>query len=183
MESGVVVDSVLEESGEVGGNAGAGYVRQDRNLLLDRLVQLRRIFVRRLMPSKVAALGGALRNVTLHQLEVLHLLESTPLAMSELARQMDVSESAATSLVDRLVRQGLVERFSDPSDRRVVRVRLAEEALAMASALSSQRRAAAASVFGVLDDTQLRTLVDLLELVATGIEVPGSEPAGTDLFR
>ena len=130
MENDVVVESMLEGLGGFGGGAA----EEDRRRLLDRLVQMRKIFVRRMMPSKVAALGGALHNVTLHQVEVLHLLESSPLAMSELARQMDVSESAATSLVDRLVRQNLVERFADPSDRRVVRVRLSDDARAMACA-------------------------------------------------
>ncbi len=143
-----------------------GGAEYDRSKLLDRLVELRQVFVRKLMPSKDPELSGILQNVTIHQMEVLHLLDRAPLTMSDLARRMNVSESAATSLVDRLVRQNLVERFADPADRRVVRVGLSADARTMASALSRRRRAASAAVFGVLDDRQLCTLVNLLELVA-----------------
>jgi DNA-binding MarR family transcriptional regulator len=43
--------------------------------------------------------------------------------MGELARRAAVTEKTATGLVDRLERDGLVQRLRDEADRRVVRVR------------------------------------------------------------
>ncbi len=47
-----------------------------------------------------------------------------PQKMSDVARQVSVTMSGATGIVDRLVRAGLVQRENDPSDRRVIRVAL-----------------------------------------------------------
>jgi DNA-binding MarR family transcriptional regulator len=53
---------------------------------------------------------------------LLHAHESH--TMSELAEKSAVSRPAATSNVDALEKLGMIERFADPSDRRVVRVQL-----------------------------------------------------------
>ena len=61
--------------------------------------------------------------------EVLYLLARSPegrLRMSDLADQTMTSRSAATRLVDRLVRDELVERTSCSSDRRGTEVALTE---------------------------------------------------------
>ena len=61
--------------------------------------------------------------------EVLLLLASAEderLRMNELADQMILSRSAATRLVDRLERDGLVERFICDSDRRGMEVALTD---------------------------------------------------------
>jgi DNA-binding MarR family transcriptional regulator len=49
--------------------------------------------------------------------------------MTELASRLGIGVSAATGLVDRLVERGALERESDPSDRRVVRVRMSPAGL------------------------------------------------------
>lgn len=62
--------------------------------------------------------------------EVLLILARSPegrLRMSELADQSMTSRSAATRLVDRLVRDGLVERTTCPNDRRGTEVALTGE--------------------------------------------------------
>lgn len=46
--------------------------------------------------------------------------------MSDVAQQLDVSNAAASQMVDRLEQQGLVERVSHPGDRRVRMVQLTE---------------------------------------------------------
>jgi DNA-binding MarR family transcriptional regulator len=46
--------------------------------------------------------------------------------VGELAARIGLSRPAATALVDRLVRQGMLERVPDESDRRRVIVRRAE---------------------------------------------------------
>ena len=59
------------------------------------------------------------------QMKIVHFLgiKGTQ-KMSGIARQVSVTMAAATAVVDKLVRAGLVVRQQDPSDRRVVRVAL-----------------------------------------------------------
>lgn len=65
---------------------------------------------------------------------VLHLARREPLTMSALAAGLGISRAAATEMVARLVGKGVVRREADPTDRRVVRVRLAPRARADADA-------------------------------------------------
>lgn len=48
------------------------------------------------------------------------------LRMTELARQTQTSTSGATALIDRLEKRGLVQRSTDPADRRSYRAQLTE---------------------------------------------------------
>lgn len=60
-------------------------------------------------------------DVTMPQMKVLMLLrENGALRVGVLARHLAVSTPTITGIVDRLVRQELVRREDDPSDRRVV---------------------------------------------------------------
>src|SRR5947209_16478658 len=60
-------------------------------------------------------------DVTMPQMKVLMLLrENGALRVGVLARHLNVSTPTITGIVDRLVRQDLVRREDDPSDRRVV---------------------------------------------------------------
>ncbi len=52
-----------------------------------------------------------------------------PVTMSELAQSMHMPKQQMTKMVNRLVEQGFVERVYDPSDRRVIRIRLTEKAV------------------------------------------------------
>lgn len=47
--------------------------------------------------------------------------------MSVLSQELALSPGATTTLVDRLLRRGLVERISDDSDRRIVCIRLSRK--------------------------------------------------------
>lgn len=49
-----------------------------------------------------------------------------PLTMSALSTELNVPMSTATRIVDGLIRGGMVERFNDPNDRRVVRVQMSK---------------------------------------------------------
>lgn len=51
-----------------------------------------------------------------------------PLKMSELSHATKTPKKQMTKVADRLVEQGLVERVYDPSDRRIVKLRLTEQA-------------------------------------------------------
>lgn len=66
-------------------------------------------------------------DVTWAQRKILLLIESRgPQKMSEIARQICVTMSGATAVVDKMVKTGLVVRQFDPGDRRVVLIAISE---------------------------------------------------------
>lgn len=52
-------------------------------------------------------------------------------AVSDIAQQLDVSNAAASQMVDRLEQKGLVDRIHHPADRRVRMVQLTERGQAL----------------------------------------------------
>jgi DNA-binding MarR family transcriptional regulator len=64
--------------------------------------------------------------ITLPRFDLMSQLERHPegLKMNELSRRMMVTGGNVTGIVDQLVKEGLVERLDEPSDRRAWRVRL-----------------------------------------------------------
>jgi DNA-binding MarR family transcriptional regulator len=59
-------------------------------------------------------------DLTFTQLRALFVLGRRPLRVSDLAKALGMSLASASALSDRLVRQGLVARRPDPTDRRSV---------------------------------------------------------------
>jgi len=71
--------------------------------------------------------GAAQPDLTMRQLLALYLLLEAPRRVGELARQLNVTISSASGLVDRLVGAGLVEREHGTADRRLVVCRLSDQ--------------------------------------------------------
>jgi DNA-binding MarR family transcriptional regulator len=63
-------------------------------------------------------------DLTMRQVLALYLLLEAPRRVGELARELNVTISSASGLVDRLVAAGLVEREHGTADRRLVTCRL-----------------------------------------------------------
>ena len=98
--------------------------------------------------------------------DVLVQLSEAPdrrLRMTELAERVLLSRSGLTRLVDRLVRDGLVERQACPSDARGTLAVLTDAGQQrLAGAWPTHLRGVVDAVVGRLDDAELRTLGDLL---------------------
>ena len=110
-------------------------------------------------------LRDELHAVTGHQLSVLAYLRGQSVTMRELARELDVGESAATAVVDSLVRQGLVARRDDPSDRRVVRLALSDSGESLVTKLHATACRKTANLLVSLSDDQLAELVATMEML------------------
>ena len=89
--------------------------------LHDLLVRLSRLRPMR-DPLATAAADLDLTPAQIHL--VLWVGTDGPLTMGDLARRVAVTEKTITGLVDRLERDGLVQRTRHPADRRVIEVRL-----------------------------------------------------------
>lgn len=93
------------------------------------------------------------------------LVNRGPYQVSEVAAQLNVTLSAATGLVDRLVKAKLVTRERDQKDRRVVWVKVTPEGEAAVAAAESRRRAALSQLVGHLSQDDLFTLCAILERI------------------
>jgi DNA-binding MarR family transcriptional regulator len=127
--------------------------------ILEVVPQLRRRFERGVPGELREELAG----VTVHQMEALcHLMGSGGLTMHELAQAQSIGLSSATALADRLLRQGLAQRTSDPGDRRVVRLVPTEAATRLVQRFSEAKRRVALQALAALDDAEAATLLGLL---------------------
>jgi DNA-binding MarR family transcriptional regulator len=114
---------------------------------------------------------GAL-DVTMAQMRALMAVSYGPgCTMSELASKLGIGVSAATGLVDRLVERGVLERESDPADRRVVRVRMSPAGIRAGQEWYAAQILHMAAALSALSDRDIRRVAeatDLLLRVVTG---------------
>lgn len=98
----------------------------------------------------VLRLGNPPNDISLTAASTLRRLElHGPRRLTELAADEGVTQPGMTQLVQRLERDGLVERATDPTDRRVVLVRATEAAVAL---LARRRAHRAQHLAGLLVD-------------------------------
>jgi DNA-binding MarR family transcriptional regulator len=105
---------------------------------------------------------------TLPRFDLMAQLERTAdgLGMSELSRRMMVTNAAITGLVDRLVRDGHVERAGHEGDRRAWRIRLTPEGRRYFLAMAKRHEGWVIELFSGLDEaskSQLRELTGELK--------------------
>ena len=100
---------------------------------------------------------------TLPRFEVLAALHGahTPLTMSELSRQLLVSNGNTTTVVDRLELDGMVTR-TPAADRRIVHVALTGDGRTHFEQLAVDHEAQVNQLFGGLSGVDLAALEDLL---------------------
>lgn len=87
------------------------------------------------------------------------LYKPVNLPMGELAEQLGLTESAATRLVDRLLKMNLVRRDRDESDRRVVRVRLSTYGRQLADLVFKRREEQFTRFAGRLSNSERVNLI------------------------
>ncbi len=85
--------------------------------------------------------------------------------MSELASRLGIGVSAATGLVDRLVERGVLERESDPADRRVVRVRMSPAGLRAAQEWYAAQILHMGKALSTLSDEDIRRVAEATQIL------------------
>ena len=102
---------------------------------------------------------------TLPRFDLMSQLERHPegLKMNELSRRMMVSGGNVTGITDQLVKEGLVERVAQPSDRRAFRIRLTR---AGGKAFAEMAAEHETWIIGLLSGLSRREHQDLLDLLA-----------------
>jgi DNA-binding MarR family transcriptional regulator len=108
---------------------------------------------------------------------LLRLVEEDGLTQAALSRRQRVEAPSMCRMVDRLEREGLVERRSDPLDRRATHVHLSPAGRSLAGRGAAVVRDIERRAFGVLDDDERRQLGHLLGRVLGEMSPRGMGPS------
>lgn len=147
--------------------------------LTDRFVAAADILSRRMYIAGLDEWEGM--DMTTPQIKTLVLLErSGPSRMGTIAAYLDRALSATTTVVDRLVEKGMVDRAWDPSDRRVVICKLTDRGTAAIERFWRIRRERLQKVVDSLEAEQLETVVQGLELICSTHQDTEGAAASTD---
>jgi DNA-binding MarR family transcriptional regulator len=123
-------------------------------------------FRRQLRRSAPRGLESA--RLTESQAELMWLVGRRPgISVSEAAAELGLVANTTSTLVSKLVSNGLLVRTVDAADRRVGRLRLAEPTQQLVDASRAARRALLLEVLGELGDDQIESLAKGLEVLDT----------------
>ena len=138
----------------------------NRQALIDRYIMLVERLHNQMYVGPLNEWQGL--EITLPHLKTMVTLEQQgPLRMGEISRSLGSTLSATTSIVDRLVGKGLLERMSDPDDRRVVICGLTDLGRKAAVRYWGHMKKLAIEVAGQWNQEELETVVRGLELIWT----------------
>ncbi len=98
------------------------------------------------------------------------------LTMGELARRLGVTEKTVTGVVDRLEREGHVQRERITLDRRVVHCRLTPEGQQTYQQLDRSLHEAMGQVLELLDPSDRTALFRIIEKLVRRLETPAEDP-------
>jgi DNA-binding MarR family transcriptional regulator len=137
--------------------------------LIDPLTELSGVVGRfRRQLRRSAGRGFDSARLTESQSELLWLVSRQPgISVSAAAKELGLVANTASTLVSKLVANGLLVRTASETDRRVGRLRLAETAQLVVDSSRTTRRAVLAEVLRELDDDQTQSLAKGLAVLDT----------------
>ncbi|MXY13194.1 MAG: MarR family transcriptional regulator [Chloroflexi bacterium] len=119
------------------------------------------------MDAKGFAIDG---DLTLPQIGVLYVLASGPAKITDISQAQGMAPPNASSMVERLVRKDLVERVSDPKDRRVALARLTHAGREVIDTLNRSHYEAMEKIAAFLSVEELEVVAQALEVFQRGVE-------------
>ena len=82
--------------------------------------------------------------------------------MTEIARFMHVSTAAMTGIVERIKRCNYVQRVYEPSDRRIIKVRLTYKGRELVKKVNRQRRNMIVDIFAKISQREREQYLNIL---------------------
>jgi DNA-binding MarR family transcriptional regulator len=115
--------------------------------------------------------NSPMNEMPISQLKCLHIVRDTEgQKMIDIAHRMEIGLPAASQIVDRLVRRGLLERKADTQDRRVVRVGLTETSRSILAEAEQHRQMRMDATLAHLDLPNIVKATRGLHLLAEAAE-------------
>ncbi len=109
---------------------------------------------------------GLIKEMTFHELHTIENIGDNPGAtMTDLARLANITTSSMTTMIDKLVRRGLVKRRRKNSDRRVVVVTLTELGKGAYQEHMQVHAKVGQEILALLDDEERRVVLSLYEKI------------------
>jgi DNA-binding MarR family transcriptional regulator len=102
--------------------------------------------------------GKMSEKVSTYQLHALFHMGKHAVTMGELAEEMNITLPSATSLVDRLVKSGWVERQPDADDRRIIRLSVTEAGRHLCMEMKAERARVYKFLLDAMPESDLLTL-------------------------
>ena len=135
----------------------------DRKELIDRIAasmdRMRRLGRARIRDD----LAGF--DMTMPQIRTLYFLSREPQRMKDISDHLMRGMPSATSMIDRLVKKGYVERVPDPSDRRVVLCRITDSGREMLDRFSRMGAVQFEAIAEAISDDDLNKIAPALDLL------------------
>lgn len=129
----------------------------------------------RIMRANIVRLTDTLGlgDLTISDINMLIHLGEQAKSMKDLVANMAVANSTPTRIIDRLVSNGLMERRSDPEDRRRVLVELTEKGKTVFRKISDKRNEQIERAFRNLSEDEKRIFTRLVHIVTMNMENDG----------
>jgi DNA-binding MarR family transcriptional regulator len=145
---------------------------------LDTLVEVALPAVRAIVSVAIRSLDAAAVPITLAQYRVLvTMAQEGPTRAAPLAARLGVDASTVTRMCDRLVRDGLVARQAERSDRRAVRLALTAKGRDAVDAVAARRREEFAALLSAIPSARRAPVVAALqEIEAASTATAGQSP-------
>jgi DNA-binding MarR family transcriptional regulator len=115
---------------------------------------------------------GSLKFSKQQYLLLITLYNKGPTTVSNLADELNLSPSATTLAINRLVRDGHIARTRDEADRRVVWVKIAESAMVFVNELKQRRRQVLRSMMGSLEPEESDQFLYILRKMLSNLKDP-----------
>jgi DNA-binding MarR family transcriptional regulator len=93
------------------------------------------------------------------------------MSVKELAEFTAVTPGAITQIIDPLVEKGLVMREGDPTDRRVVRLKITEFARKEGEKFRQEHLSSFSKVFEVLNNEEIEQLIMLMDKIESSLTI------------
>lgn len=110
-------------------------------------------------------------NVTrTQQIILLALLVEEKLTMSQLANKINTSNEQATRAVAQLVDKGFIERMQEPTNRRIINIRLTKEAVDFMDKTKSEILCDLLDKFNGVSDSEMEKFLDAVKQIVTTLK-------------
>jgi len=108
--------------------------------------------------------------ITMPQISVMRKIKDGPMTIGQLSKDLYLSCSTVSGIVDRLEREGYIERVRDTADRRVVWIHITNKFEEMANSIPVMQKEYFTELIKDLSEEEIDKIVDALQLLIRQFE-------------
>ena len=110
-------------------------------------------------------------DLTLPQIRIVYMLARGPARITDISKVNGMALANASSMVERLVGKDLVERVSDPNDRRVTLARLTDKGREVVDSVTRSENTVVGRITDVLSNGELEVVARALDILNEGAKL------------